>query len=298
LLFLVSALALAAQTRTGLQPVGFAAFSAADVNRTIDVFTSCPANQTCELAALAYSFGNFDNFRKFIEGTMPALKNKQKLVFTMYLDDGANRDNRPDWCRFRRGVDTKAFWAAVRSKDQTLKRDWEQEMAKPAGDFIRSMQAWAKQRSFSQRLSFTVVPVLEDGIPNANDLAGSAGYKTLLSWTKSKMPAGVKYRRSSTAKNPSRVVTTLEWHDTRVPAAFRANDVITPDGKTVSDGSWKEQQVYAITKKRGSGLWWIPQFNNNGGERTQRPWERGALTPFTADPSLVGRAKAMLQARK
>jgi hypothetical protein len=67
----------AAQTRTGLQPVGFAAFSPEDVNKTVDIFKACPANQTCEIAALAYSFGGFENFRTFIEKALPAMTSKQ-----------------------------------------------------------------------------------------------------------------------------------------------------------------------------------------------------------------------------
>src|SRR4051794_35915689 len=119
-------LAMYAQTpqqpdRTGMAALGFGAFSTADVDQAAAIYSACPGS--CEIAVLAYSFGGFQNLDRFIRAVLPNYRNNQTLVVTVYLDDGANRDNDASWCWFRRGTNAVSFWNLVRSNDAALKRD-------------------------------------------------------------------------------------------------------------------------------------------------------------------------------
>jgi hypothetical protein len=291
-----------AQTKTGLQPVGFMAFSSNDVNKTVEIFRSCPSSQTCELAFLAYSFGtDFNNARTFIQNALPGMTANQKLAIGIYLDDGANRDQYPERCYFRRNVGTTSFWNSVRQNDSRLKDDWQRTVANPAAAFIREMQSWASGRGYGSRLSFVVIPVLEDGGPNGANPAAGDTYRRILSWTQSQMPSGVTYRRSSTARTPDRVLA-LEFHDDALPSSFQAGDLISQDGVNngagISDSAWQRVQANAISRN-GSGLWWNVAFNHNrGASRSLAPWQRGTLKPFTNDPALVQRAKTIIATRR
>jgi hypothetical protein len=285
------------QNRVGLEPVGFLAFAPNDVTQTSDIYKTCPANRGCEMAFLAYSFStSFNNATKFVQSVLPSYGSNQVLVITLYLDDGANRDGTHAWCYFHPEWRPSDFWSHV--QNDSLHTDWRDHMAKPAGDWIRSIKAWANSKGWGNRIRFIVVPVLEDGGPAAADHPAGWVYARLRDWTAEGINDGaVSYRRNSTTVNADRIPgVPMEFHRTSLNASIVSNDVITSDGDNISEPAWAG--VQASAHARGvSALWWVAGFNSNTSTRTTPPWQRGPLMPFTNNPSLVAQSKALMVAR-
>jgi hypothetical protein len=56
---------------------------------------------------------------------------------TVYLDDGANRDDNKAHCWFRPDLSATQFWSLVRSGDRTLKSQWQSKLVTPMANFVR-----------------------------------------------------------------------------------------------------------------------------------------------------------------
>lgn len=283
--------------RTGMAAIGFSAFSPADVDQSASSFAACPASTSCEIAVLAYSFGGFENLDRFVRAVLPAYRNNQTLVVTVYLDDGANRDNNADWCWFRKGTSATSFWTAVRNNDLVFKRDWQNQVASPYGTFATRIRAWANMKGLGSRLSLVVVPVLEDGNNGANIAPGWA-YQRLIEWTTAVIPANIGIRRNSTASTADRIPgAAMEFHRDRVGSLIRG-DVITADGVRngqgfTDDTEWIGFQRQVLSRSASALFWW-PSFN---GPRTGPPWTRGTLRPLTSNANNAGRVRRILSSR-
>ncbi len=282
---------------TGMAAIGFSAFSSPDVTQSVNVFRSCPASRACELAFLSYSFGGYENAETFTKALLPYYTHGETLVMTIYLDDGANRDDNYGFCRFRGDLSAQRFWALVKGNDSTLKQQWRSQRVTPAANFINSMTAWANSQRIENRLKFVVIPVLEDGY-HGTDIAGSA-YVTLLAWTKDLLPATVGYRRNSTDVNAPRISgLPMEFHKDQAHVTDLSHmisyDTLTDDGDTaITDTQWIAAQKNALNHSI-SGLFWWQSFNGN---RALAPWLRAPLRPFTTDPNTVSRAKVIIASR-
>lgn len=290
----------AALSSTGMAAIGFAAFSTADVDQSVNVFKACLPTRACEMAFLTRSFGNFENAERFVKAVLPAYTSGQLLVITMYLDDGANRDGDSSRCWFRPDLSTSKFWSLVGSNNKTLQSDWQTKLAQPAADFVTGMNAWVQSKGYASRIRFVVVPVLEDGIasPKVVDAAGR-DYQKILDWTRPKFPAYVQFRRNTVAFSAPRITgLPMEFHKADINGMV-AGDMLTADGVKkngafIGDDDWIAVQRQAIPRSISALFWW-QSFN---GDRSKgAPWQRGILKPFTSSPGSVERAKRLITAR-
>jgi hypothetical protein len=255
-------------------------------------------NQGCEVAFLAYSFSkSFGAADNLVKAVLPSYNNGQVLVVTVYLDDGANRDDNSAWCYFHPEWNATQFWGHVR--DASLHTDWVSNMSKPAGVWIRNIKAWANSKQYAGRLRVVVVPVLEDGGPNGANPAPGWAYARLRDWTAEGIgDSQVTYRRNSTAAHPDRLPgVPMEFHTATLNSAMQGNDVITADGVNgfagPSESDWTKVETMAHARNI-SALWWVGAFNSNTSTRSTPPWKRGPLTPFTRNPRMKADAIVLL----
>ena len=284
----VSVLAIAAAgdaqaQNTGLQTIGLASFSPADVTRTGDIIITAARQRGGEFeVTFLYTFAPanpFGNATALAQYVLPRLPANARLRLTYYA--GFRTWDPMDWAAFTAARPTQAqqlfvngFLAKVQGFDQ----------------WAVGLRNWAAAARVNDRLGITFCASLEDDCPNP------AAYTAMLGRVQGQQArdgVATQLRRCSLDTNvfraatPAGVSIPLEIHGRwaavaaaaqRAGVRLGAGDCFSNDGTELAPGQFLPDQAAA----RAAGVnvfYWRAVFN--GGPRDLHPSRRGVLKPFT-----------------
>jgi hypothetical protein len=282
---------------TGLQTIGLASFSPADVTKTGDAVIAAARTRTgeYEVTCLPHTFAPanpYSNLTRLVQHTIPKLPAGARLRVTAYM--WFHRwDPRFDWTAFtaaRPNPGQRQFLATYLGRVAAFDQ------------WATGIRAWADNNRLGGRLALTLSPYLEDDAPNR------ASYTALLGKVLDQQARdGVRtqLRRSSLDNNIFRATTpaggsiALEIHGrwaavvnaaTLAGVRLGRDDSFSNDGIELTADQFLRDQASARAAGLNVYFWRAPY---NGLPSGLHPNQRGTLRPFTGPSGVAEYAAAV-----
>ncbi len=266
-----------AQASRGCQFIGMAKTTATDIDKLSGILAAASGNRQVSFLPFEFNAGNpFGNATSLVQRSVPRVQGTLTMtVYAKWFPHDATGDR-----------DQQAFWDAwAASNPSTAQKGIRNafiDRISKTDRWISDTRRWASQNGFGGKVSFLVVPVLED------NCTSRAAYRNLMDAIRRQQSAdgvtsdfrrsclpGSRYVFSPALGFPSELHG--RWADVR--NSLGNGDAWSNDGTNYSDADFIRDQREA-NQKGVHVMHWNELYNGNL-PRTRDNWAQRTVNPFT-----------------